>query len=148
MRGKGKGNKSRAMSGGLSAWEEMVARRLDADEDLQEMVTYRPRTRGDCVDGPRPCPWISCQYHLLVEVTPRYKVVGGMVGGNLKMVFPGRKLSSLDETCALDVADQGGFTLDQVGLLMNITRERVRQIQADALEDIRRGGVLDEHGKS
>ena len=28
----------------------------------------RPRTRADCLDGPRPCPWASCRHHLLFEV--------------------------------------------------------------------------------
>jgi hypothetical protein len=23
-----------------------------------------PVTRGDCVDGPRPCPWLRCRHHL------------------------------------------------------------------------------------
>ena len=144
---RGKFGKPRALGGGLSAWEKREAKRLDADEELQDIITHRPKTRGDCIDGPRPCPWALCQYHLFVEVTPRRKVVGGeMVGGNLKMVFPGRNIKDLDETCALDVADRGGYTLDQVGLLMNVTRERVRQIQADALKRIRKSGVLDEHG--
>ena len=144
---RGKLGKPKAMSGGLSVWEQRVAKRLDADEELRDIVIHRPKTRGDCIDGPRPCPWALCQYHLFVEVTPRRKVVGGeMVGGNLKMVFPGRNVSDLDETCALDVADRGGHTLDEVGLLMNITRERVRQIQADVLDSIRAGGAFNEHG--
>lgn len=28
----------------------------------------RPRTRADCLDGPRPCPWVACRHHLLFEV--------------------------------------------------------------------------------
>lgn len=28
----------------------------------------RPRTVGDCRGGPRPCPWISCRFSLLVDV--------------------------------------------------------------------------------
>ena len=24
----------------------------------------RPRTRADCLKGPRPCPWIMCRHHL------------------------------------------------------------------------------------
>ncbi len=37
---------------------------------LQERgdVHARPRTRGDCADGPRPCPWYRCRHHLGLEV--------------------------------------------------------------------------------
>ena len=28
----------------------------------------RPLTRAECKDGPRPCPWVSCRHHLLLEV--------------------------------------------------------------------------------
>ncbi len=37
------------------------------------------------------------------------------------------------ETCALDVADTGEHTLEEVGDLMNLTRERTRQV-ADSTE--------------
>jgi len=38
-----------------------------------------------------------------------------------------------DASCALDVADRGGATLEEVGALINVTRERVRQIEVMAL---------------
>jgi DNA-directed RNA polymerase sigma subunit (sigma70/sigma32) len=40
---------------------------------------------------------------------------------------------SSTESCVLDVADRGGATLDQVGQILGITRERIRQIEAKAL---------------
>ena len=44
-----------------------------ATEDNPEDNTYpdwieRPKTRADCVDGPRPCPYISCAHHLYLDV--------------------------------------------------------------------------------
>jgi hypothetical protein len=33
--------------------------------DAPVLTDWRPRTRGDCADGPRPCPFIGCRYHLL-----------------------------------------------------------------------------------
>jgi hypothetical protein len=85
----------------------------------------RPQTRADCWAGERPCPWAGCKYHLLLDVNP--------ASGSLKVNFPGRELWHLDETCALDVADRGGITLDEVGALLNIVRERVRQIEEKTL---------------
>jgi hypothetical protein len=85
----------------------------------------RPRTRGDCIDGPRPCPWISCRHHLYLDVSRRT--------GSIKLNFPDLEPWQLEHSCALDVADDGGSTLEDVGALMNVTRERVRQLEIDAL---------------
>ena len=89
----------------------------------------RPRTRGDCEDGARPCPWVSCAYHLYLEVTD---------AGSIRLPHPDREPWELEETCALDVADNGGETLERVGQLLNITRERVRQVEVKACEHMRR----------
>jgi hypothetical protein len=29
---------------------------------------WRPVTRADCLDEARPCPWVACKHHLLLEV--------------------------------------------------------------------------------
>lgn len=80
----------------------------------------RPLTRADCVDGPRPCPWVGCKWHLAYDVDKRT--------GSIKQSFPGLELEQLRHTCALDVAELGGVTLEQAGDVMNVTRERIRQI--------------------
>jgi hypothetical protein len=36
-------------------------------------------------------------------------------------------------SCVLDVAEEGGVTLEVVGACFNVTRERIRQIEARAL---------------
>jgi len=43
----------------------------------------------------------------------------------------------LSETCALDVADRAGITLEEVGVIMNLTRERVRQLEMRGLAKLR-----------
>jgi sigma-70-like protein len=92
----------------------------------------RPETRGDCVDGPRPCPWVGCKYSLFLDVTK---------AGSLKLNFPSDSLDglvdnlmALEHSCALDVAggksgDGDGVTLEDVGAMMNVTRERIRQME-------------------
>jgi hypothetical protein len=87
----------------------------------------RPQTRGDCANGPRPCGFVSCRYNLYLDVNPRT--------GSLKLNFPGVELDELAETCALDVADRGGVTLDEAGMLIGVTMERSRQIQLDGMHD-------------
>ena len=39
----------------------------------------------------------------------------------------------MTDTCALDIADRGGITLEEVGQIMNLTRERVRQLETQGL---------------
>lgn len=91
-------------------------------------LARRPRTRADCIDGSRPCPWVGCRYHLGLEAT---------AAGGLQFTRPGADLEDLPETCALDVADQGAMTLAKVGGLLNLTRARVLQIEGEALARLR-----------
>jgi hypothetical protein len=94
-----------------------------------DLELSRPRTRGDCVEGIRPCPFIGCKFHLYSDVHP--------VTGNLKLNFPDLEPSDLAESCALDVAERGGESLERVAELINVTRERVRQIEVVAKDKMR-----------
>lgn len=109
-----------------------IARRLGIREgapvefDLGEL---RPKTRAECVNGIRPCPWAGCRYHLYLEVDSDT--------GSIKLNHPSRELEHLAETCALDVAERGPLVLEQVGELLNVTRERARQLEKKANEAFR-----------
>jgi hypothetical protein len=36
--------------------------------DLRALLAIpRPRTRGECRNGERPCPWAACEHHLLID---------------------------------------------------------------------------------
>lgn len=94
-------------------------------EEAEAWHAERPKTRGECRDAPRPCPWVSCRHHLALEVNAET--------GSIKLVFPTREVWELDETCALDVADRGGTVLEKVGETLNLTRERVRQVETRGL---------------
>ncbi len=96
---------------------------------MTELDATRPKTRADCGEGERPCPYVSCKYNLYVDVNPRT--------GSVKMNFPDKELWELAETCALDVADRAGITLEEVGVIMNLTRERVRQLEMRGLAKLR-----------
>lgn len=86
---------------------------------------WRPTTRGECADMERPCPFVSCKYHLYIDVHP--------VRGSIKINFPDIEVWEMTDTCALDIADRGGITLEEVGEIMNLTRERVRQVETQGL---------------
>ena len=89
-----------------------------------ETEYWRPRVRAECVEGPRPCPYVACKYHLYVDVSR---------SGAIKLNFPDLSVWDLAESCALDVADRGGTTLEEVGEILNLTRERIRQLEVRAM---------------
>ncbi len=76
------------------------------------LVQSFPKTRGECLEGgsneARPCPWVRCRYQL-----------------------------DNQGKCTLDEADTGGLTLEEVGELIGVTRERIRQIEHMALRKLR-----------
>jgi len=101
----------------------------ELEEVIREVEAARPRTRADCASGPRPCMFISCKHHLYLDVNP--------TTGSIKLNFPDKEIWEMDETCALDVADRGGITLEEVGAIMNLTRERIRQVETRGLLKLR-----------
>ena len=78
---------------------------------------------------PRPCPFVSCSHHLYLDVNP--------ASGAIKLNFPHLEVWEMKETCALDVADRGGITLEEVGDILNLTRERIRQVEVRGLGKMR-----------
>ncbi|WP_394848929.1 hypothetical protein LZC95_15935 [Pendulispora brunnea] len=84
-----------------------------------------PTTRAECASGMRPCPFVSCKHHLYLDVSAKT--------GAIKLNFPDLEVWDMTETCALDVADRGGTTLEEVGAIMNLTRERIRQVEVKGL---------------
>ena len=120
----------------------------------------RPATYGQCDswdvgdgNGPTrlgidtPCPFVGCKHHLYLDRA---------MGASFKINFPDLDFDELDQTCALRVADatvvredergvsdrtEDHITLLSVGQLLNLTRERVRQMQIKALAKIRPAAV-------
>ena len=88
-----------------------------------------PLTRSGCSRVPRPCPHTRCKWHLYLDALP---------SGSVKINFPNIEPWEMpaDRSCALDVADRGGETLDEVAATLNMTRERVRQIEEQALHKL------------
>lgn len=79
---------------------------LDIDPSELARLAAPPRTRGDCESGLRPCPYKTCRYHLP---------------------------ATQEASCALDLAEEGGLILEDIGRSLGVTRERARQIEVAAL---------------
>jgi Sigma-70, region 4 len=113
----------------------IAPKRLTRDERrLSELLVYppdidRPGTRDACSGMPRPCPFVSCSHHLYLDVNPET--------GAIKLNFPHLEVWEMAETCSLDVADRGGITLEEVGAILNLTRERIRQVEVRGLSKIK-----------
>jgi hypothetical protein len=107
--------------------KRMTKRELELGRMLYPDVAdvVRPTTREDCAQGQRPCPFVSCKQHLYLDASART--------GAIKLNFPDLEVWEMTESCALDVADRAGTTLEEVGTIMNLTRERVRQVEVQGL---------------
>lgn len=103
-------------------------------EETASYAHLRPKRRGECLDGGnnRPCPWVSCKHHLALDVSERT--------GSIKTNYPDVQVWEMPRTCALDEADRGGMTLEDVADTLNLTRERIRQIETNALRKLRESG--------
>jgi hypothetical protein len=96
----------------------------------------RPVNRGACKEDVRPCPYVSCKHHLYLDVNPET--------GSIKLNFPDLEVWEMAETCSLDVADKGGITLEEVGEILNLTRERIRQVEVRGLLKLKMVGPGEE----
>jgi hypothetical protein len=115
----------------------IAMKRLTREELRQGALMYppvdipRPTSRAECREEIRPCPWVACKHHLYLDINPET--------GSIKINFPDLEPWELKHTCALDVAERGGITLEEVGEIMNLTRERIRQVEVRGLLKLKMG---------
>lgn len=136
---------ARVLKPGTSTWERLwplLTEPDPGDRDLFELPR-RPRTRADCRDGPRPCPWVGCKYHRYLTVSPR--------NGTIWVTCPDVLPWEMPDSCLLDLVEEHGeMTLDAVGRLHDMTKERMRQIEQSGLAHLRElfdeGARDEDHG--
>jgi hypothetical protein len=99
-----------------------------------EWAEGRPRSYELCeaigLGSVIPCPFVSCRSHLYLDVDRQ--------SGNIRISRPDLDPTDLPETCGRRVSAKGGITLEALGAATNITRERVRQIETIAFNELRR----------
>lgn len=78
-----------------------------------------PKTRGECEDGERPCPYQSCRYHLWDTFD-----------------FP-RVDTATAPSCALDVADNGEHSPATIAKWFGMTRQAVENIEKRAIAKVK-----------
>lgn len=124
----------------------------------ESLEIYRPQVRRDCEPCPicqsvrdglvslgplhcghaddeviwhsRPCVFVGCRENLYLDVTDN---------GSIKMTRPELEPEEMRQSrsCVLDVANNGPLTLDDVGWALDVSRERVRQLEVHALSQFR-----------
>jgi hypothetical protein len=82
-------------------------------------------TRGACRKLQGPCPHAACRFNLTSERRDNR--------GARPAEF---HLPVVHESCALEAAEQGGMTLEEIASRLSLTRERVRQIELGALKKL------------
>lgn len=73
-------------------------------------MSRREATGRDCEDGPRPCPFLTCRYHLASE----------------------------EESCALDVAERGRSDFATIARLMGVAPVTSRRVFYLAVKKMQR----------
>jgi hypothetical protein len=100
-----------------------------------------PRDDRDCPTG--PCPRVGCRHHLYLEVNRDI----------LTLMFPGRHVDEIPETCSLRVARaaagqrpdskrgaEPAMSCAEIGRFLNLTAETVRNELKTALAKLRAAG--------
>jgi hypothetical protein len=82
-------------------------------------------TRGACRKLGGPCPHAVCRFNLTTERRDNRGAKSSQA-----------HLPVVHETCALEAANQGGMTLEEIAARLSLTRERVRQIELGALKKL------------
>jgi hypothetical protein len=81
---------------------------------------------------PGPCPYAICRFNLTAETRDTRGAKPAHASAPI-----------LHEACALEAAEQGGMTLEEIAARFALTRERVRQIELSALRKLGRQLQID-----
>ena len=142
----------------------------DERAELRAMLGIpRPKTRGECLEEARPCPWVACRHHLLLEQSnaqrTRSHAGPGLVlqapsatAARRKQLAPTapelvvrawiddavERLAGMLVSCSLDRADQGAAPEREAAELAGLhytTLRRRRRRAIQALAERSNGGA-------
>lgn len=109
---------------------DSLVRAVETEDPDASDLPERPRTRADCAAVERPCPWTGCRFNLYLDVKPQT--------GTIALNFPHLEPDDMIESCALDVAERGAHTAQEISELLNVSHQRITQILDKALRVYRR----------
>ena len=103
----------------LAKAADLVAKGLSSIDDHEGwskpevVVNFYKNTSGACMRYDEPCKEDTCRYHVHSDARRDQVALSG----------------DLPVTSSLKLANGGGMTLEAVGMVMGVTRERIRQIE-------------------
>jgi len=97
---------------------------------MTETLNLYEATDGPCMARVEPCTRTMCRYHIHSDAR------------KLQIT----KSVEIETTCSLKLANRGGMTLEEIGSIMGLTRERVRQIETKGTTRLRH--TLEKEGYS
>lgn len=108
--------------------ETVADMRRTLDTAAKRTPRHLPVLRDACLTGARPCVYVSCPHNLYLDVNEN--------NGSITYNFPELDPQQMKISCVLDVARAGGITLEETGSNLNLTRERIRQIESVAMKKL------------
>lgn len=88
-------------------------------------LVTRPSKRSECLDGPRPCPWASCRYHLNLDLITK---------NNRDEILENPSYEWGSDSCALDVAERGPLTSKEIAPLLGMSQSGCKELYRDSKE--------------
>lgn len=101
-------------------------------EDYTEVSHALPPTRGDCQAGSRPCPLISCRWHLAWEV----RRIKRLITSDAEPDFVAQVISEMKHTCAMDLSESE-HNIAVIGQALGCSHQRIDQICQNAVRKMR-----------
>jgi hypothetical protein len=114
---------------------ELMKNRLEYGRELEALDSCRPRTRADCADVPRPCPFVSCRWNLYLDVDEQ---------GRITIPRPDVNVEERADSCALDLIERepDGLDASDAAAVMGLSREQLARIEERGKEAIARDREL------
>jgi hypothetical protein len=72
---------------------------------------------------------VSCRYHLFLDIDEET--------GEIRLNYPGKEIFELENTCSLDIAEQGGVPLPEVARILNVGQKAIRNLVVRSLAMVR-----------
>lgn len=112
--------------------------------EIRRAERERPRDVRECLASDlgapgSPCPWVGCSRNTLLDVTEtgsiKFRYAVRAADGTVDVDWDRVRAFGLP-TCTERV-DPDGMTLDDLGAVLGVTRERIRQLETIALARLR-----------
>ena len=126
--------------------------------ETDTLAQLRPTTRAACREEARPCPWVGCRHHLLLDMTETGALVINRPDGARRSALDGHTpdalvrvwideaiehLARMEYTCALDVLDDNpeGIGPNRLARLLGMAKQSADYLTGEARTAMRRAGV-------